>query len=436
MSCDHSVPWCDCPCTASSVLSTQERYIVLTLWMRTLRSGLCGLGLRSGLCGLGLGSVRPQCRSSCGAYHRTRRLLASADKFDFLWAAQEDKMDLSLYEDPSGGLSVSEATELTEKELHNEMTAAASTYDAVAYYAAFSPMVDVVDVLSRCGTAVLPATHPEVFVSGCFHDPRSLLNNAKYLAEAMGHDRYAAFAPVFTDWIHDVEKTMPLARVVSRYNIPEPSAVAYVTFLRVVGSGLWSRSWDTKSLRLQQLPSIALSFCNGRADSWAPTQLTEVSRLHFVAELFVALGQETGNSAPAFLGIQLLRANNVEVPYRIQKALTNVFAAIQRTKTEWDLRNSGQLRQVVPRWLSKYLKQAHSDALAAEAETFLQSSAEPRCFDKRGDHKLDSVCTYFQRVANVDITAMQSNIARSVSSRQQAAQAASLPPSPSIGSPS
>ncbi|CUG88409.1 Hypothetical protein, putative [Bodo saltans] len=365
--------------------------------------------------------------SSSGAMRATRMLLVgkgASDSFEFMWA-QEDKVDMSLYEDPSGGLSVSEATELGEKELRTEMAASLNAFDPVAYYVAFLPIVDTVSVLKDCGSNVVPAIRPEVFISNCFHDPRSSLSNSNHLETAMGGDAFAAFSVSYLSWVSEMEQTMPLNRVLTRYNIPPTSGVQYSTFLRVVGCGLWSRNWDMKQTRLQQLPSIALSLCNGRAEAWAPTGFgnDEEKRLHFVAELLVALGQEIGNSSPAFLGIQLLRANNVEVPYRTQKALTNVFASIQRTKTDWELRGSGQLRDVVPKWLSKYFKKVEGDALAAHASRSLQPSSE-KCFDDRGDHKLDGLCGYFQRVANADIAAMQRNIAASVSSRQDAAKKA------------
>jgi hypothetical protein len=365
--------------------------------------------------------------ASSGALRVTRPLFVRADTFEFMWA-QEDKVDMSLYEDPSGGLSVSEATELGEKELRTEMTAALNAFDPVAFYVAFLPIVDTVSVMKDCGSAVMPLVRPEVFVSNCFHDPRSSLSNSSYLRSAMGDDAFEAFSKSYLAWVGEMDQTMPLARVMAKYSIPEVSRRQYATFLRVIGCGLWSRSWDTKQTRLQQLPSIALSLCNGRAEAWAPTGFgsDEEKRLHFVAELLVALGQETGNSTPAFLGIQLLRANNVEVPYRTQKALTNVFAAIQRTKTDWELRGSGQLREVVPKWLTKYFKKVQEDALAAHASQLLQPSSE-KCFDEQGDHKLDGLCGYFQRVANTDIAAMQRNIAASVSSRQEAAKKAAIP---------
>lgn len=378
-------------------------------------------------------SMRPAAmvarRTFC-CFRRTPLLRVKVDSFDFMWA-QEDKVDMSLYEDPSGGLSVSEATELGEKELRTLMAAAMNSFDPITYHVAFLPMVDTVGVMNDGGSAVLPQVRPEVFVSNCFHDPRSALTSSTanpFLRNAMGNDVYEEFSRLYLAWIRGVEETMPLARVVERYDIPIQSRSQYTTFFRVLGSGLWSRSWDTKQTGLQQLPCIALSLSNGRAEAWAPTGFNttpgapaEERHLHFVAEMLVALGQETGNSTPAFLGIQLLRANNVEVPYRTQKALTNVFAAIQRTKTEWELRGSGQLREVVPKWLSKYLKKVNEDALAAKASALLQPSTE-KCFDKQGDHKLDGLCGYFQRVANADIAGMQRNIAESVSSRQDAAK--------------
>jgi len=78
---------------------------------------------------------------------------------------------------------------------------------------------------------------------------------------------------------------------------------------------------------MQQLPNLVLGLAGGKAESVvqiAPlTPEGSLRRTQCIGEMLVALGQEVGHASPAFLGVQLLRANHIKVPYRTQKKVSN-----------------------------------------------------------------------------------------------------------------
>lgn len=387
------------------------------------------------------------CRTLQRYLCRSPSLLRSSNTFRGLNAHEKvaalveidiDRMDASLFDDPTGGLTLAEGQELTQSELCRELQESPSHYDPVLFYVAFTPIVDLVDLLVK--RRLVPPLNADAAVSSWFQDPRLLMANPQLLALSMGAERYRDFRLYLEEYIDLTDGMMPLRRAMERQQTPHELLCPY---LRTVGCALWSRQWDIRSAASQKIPGIALALCNGKAAGTLALPEDALLRTEAVADILVGLGQEIASPGIAFLAVQILRANNLEVPYRLQKALTNVFSAVQRTKTDWDLRSTGLLKHAYPRWTTKYLRQVGADASTAQSDVFLQGSTEPVSTYKLGSSRsssssgtegalelpikqhqhqqheeLDDVSSYFQRRLNHDISSMQKNIAASLDSRK------------------
>lgn len=344
---------------------------------------------------------------------RTHRRISASEAIDLENTAADNRMENSLFDDPTGGLSFTEATELSESELHRELASSANSFDPIVYAIAFCPVVDLVDLMNRSN--LLPYVKPEVSASRWLQDPRILFLRPRSMEEAMGAEKWAIFSERVQQWWNLTQETTPLRRVCAKYNV-NPDLI--VPLFRQIGVNLWSRNWEVRQERLQVLPGIVLALSSGKGEKVVRVSDEMECRVRFVAEILMALSQETGHASTAFLGIQLLRANKLDVPYRVQKSLTNVFSSIQRIKTDWDLRGSGQLLSAVPKWTRGYLRRVEQESSSASPDPFLEATAEAAPLVPRDG---DPVSTYFSREINPDVKGLKANIAASLHQRQKEA---------------
>ncbi|ESL06497.1 hypothetical protein TRSC58_05828 [Trypanosoma rangeli SC58] len=193
-----------------------------------------------------------------------------------------------------------------------------------------------------------------------FTDGALTLQNPMCVEEGMGPEAWRQLCEGLDAFYEDVEPVMPLTAVVHKHGLPEE---LLVPFLRQLAMDLLVPL--RKRAVLEVLPGLILGLANGRAPA-ALKFLTDNQRARatMAADLFLGVGQETGNTDLAYLGIQLLRANDIAVPFPKQKQLTNVFSAATRIQTDWQMRVSGQLVEVLPKWM-EYYKKVHMDNLRA-----------------------------------------------------------------------
>nr|CCC90684.1 unnamed protein product [Trypanosoma congolense IL3000] len=210
-----------------------------------------------------------------------------------------------------------------------------------------------------------------------FTDAVVTLQNPSWMEEAMGSSAWNQLCDGLDQLYEDVEPVMPLTAAVRKHGLPEQILVPFVRQL-----ALEMLLPARRRAVVEILPGLILGLANGRAppelgfpeatgssasnSSGAKGGAEEAQRRRAImaADLFLGVGQETGNTDFAYLGIQLLRANDIPVPFPKQKQLTNVFSAATRIQTDWQMRVSGQLVEVLPKWMD-YYKTVYNDNIQA-----------------------------------------------------------------------
>ncbi|EAN83281.1 hypothetical protein C3747_90g165 [Trypanosoma cruzi] len=270
-----------------------------------------------------------------------------------------DSLEMNLFDDPTGGLTAGPAEELSTTEIEHQVRLNVSSYSRSIFYLLYTPFVDVISVLLERGLAP-DVAHPGEMMCRWFTDGALTLQNPASVEEGMGAENWRQLCEGLDAFYEEVEPVMPLTAAVRKHGLPED---LLVPFLRQLSMDLLVPL--RKRAVLEILPGLILGLANGRA----PTALgfptdSQRARAIMVADLFLGVGQETGNTDLAYLGIQLLRANDIPVPFPKQKQLTNVFSAATRIHTDWQMRVSGQLVEVMPKWM-EYYKKVHLDNLRA-----------------------------------------------------------------------
>ncbi|RNF19286.1 uncharacterized protein Tco025E_04221 [Trypanosoma conorhini] len=273
-----------------------------------------------------------------------------------------DALEMNLFDDPTGGLTAGPAEELSTTEIEHQVRLNVSAYSRSIFYLLYTPFVDVISVLLERGLAPNSARPGEVMCRW-FTDGALTLQNPACVEEGMGPAAWRQLCEGLDAFYEDVEPVMPLTAAVHKHGLPEE---LLVPFLRQLAMDLLVPL--RKRAVLEILPGLILGLANGRAPVALgfPTD-NQRARATIAADLFLGVGQETGNTDLAYLGIQLLRANDIPVPFPKQKQLTNVFSAATRIQTDWQMRVSGQLVEVLPKWM-EYYKKVHVDNLRAMKE--------------------------------------------------------------------
>lgn len=324
-----------------------------------------------------------RCVSSTGPLRarRERRVSTKSDVADMLGTLGDSPtysgstpLELSLFEDPTAGLACGPAEELTPAELDTKVRALVASYTPSMYRLLYTPFVDVVGTLVREG--LLPVDEAggsgagasscaasgtgqplkvEEVMARWFSDGPATLKAPHMTAALMGKRRWAALCVSLEAHWAPLEEVMPLTRVVRQHGLRED---LYVPLFRELAMELVDPT--KRPSTVVTLPGIILSLANGRAPRSLGLPVDDTARVRLVSSLFLGVGQETGNTDVAYLGIQLLRANRIETPFSAQKQLTAVFAAQSRIQTDWQTRSASLLTAVFPKWVD-YLKRVQAD---------------------------------------------------------------------------
>ncbi|EKF39761.1 hypothetical protein MOQ_000007 [Trypanosoma cruzi marinkellei] len=363
---------------SSAVFSSAAASSSFRVATNSAEVSLCSLRSRrsfslSGLTDVGGGCWRWRVASLARICHLSSRSfclhhsVGALNKFDAVGFAGRprnvanafDSLEMNLFDDPTGGLTAGPAEELSTTEIEHQVRLNVSSYSRSIFYLLYTPFVDVISVLLERGLAPDVARPGEVMCRW-FTDGALTLQNPASVEEGMGTETWRQLCEGLDAFYEEVEPVMPLTAAVRKHGLPED---LLVPFLRQLSMDLLVPL--RKRAVLEILPGLVLGLANGRA----PTALglpadSQRARATMVADLFLGVGQETGNTDLAYLGIQLLRANDIPVPFPKQKQLTNVFSANTRINTDWQMRVSGQLVEVLPKWM-EYYKKVHLDNLRA-----------------------------------------------------------------------
>ncbi|KAG8344451.1 hypothetical protein TRVL_04716 [Trypanosoma vivax] len=346
-----------------------------------------------------------------------RRLVSGFNKFEAVAYAGRpnnvssafNPLDLNLFDDPTGGLTAGPAEELPTADIASQVRLCVDAYSRSHFYLLYTPFVDVISIVLQRGLAP-NVPRPGEVISRWFTDAVATLQNPKCVEESMGVRGWRLLCEGLDEFYEDAEAVMPLTAAVRRHGLPQH---LLVPFMRQLAMELVLPARRRAALDI--LPGLILGLANGRAppelgfpDSSASAAVSakaaeeaQRKRAVIAADLFLSVGQETGNTDFAYLGIQLLRANSIPVSFSKQKQLTNVFAAATRIQNDWQMRASGQLVEVLPKWMDYYksvfgdnmraMKRLHEDATAVSEDGSLDKShlldTSPRigvAVDKRG----------------------------------------------------
>ncbi|EPY32949.1 hypothetical protein STCU_02564 [Strigomonas culicis] len=317
-------------------------------------------------------------------WRRTYKKMSANDIVDMIGTeshtqAGSSPLALNLFEDPTGGLVSGPAEELTTAELESQIQVRLLRYSKETFYLLYSSFVDVVFILIEHKLTPVVQDEEKLMdaralaseVTKWFLNGAATVKNPSYTAEGMGEERWRRFSAALVAHGEGMEEVLPLTRAVRKHQLPEE---VFVPFLRQLAMDLVDG--DQRREVLQLLPGLTLSLANGRAPALLELPQEQAARAAVVAELFLSCGQETGNAELAYLGVQLLRANDMPTPFSFQKQLTNVFSAAARIRNDWQMRGTGQLIDTYPKWLEyhkrvrldnmKALKRIEAEAAAAE----------------------------------------------------------------------
>ncbi|ORC89951.1 uncharacterized protein TM35_000102190 [Trypanosoma theileri] len=279
-------------------------------------------------------------------------------------------LELNLFDDPTGGLAAGPAEELSTTEIEHQVRLYVSAYSRSLFYLLYTPFVDVISVLLERGLVPDTARAGEVMCRW-FTDGALTLQNPTCVEAAMGPAAWRELCAGLDDFYADVAAVLPLPAAAQRHGL---AAELLVPFMRQLAMELLVPA--RRRAVVAVLPGLVLGLANGRAPPALGLHPTDQrARAVATADLFLSAGQETGNTDLAYLGIQLLRANDIPVPFPKQKQLTNVFAAATRIQTDWQMRVSGQLVEVLPKWM-EYYKKVHNDNVNAMKRLHEKDSAE------------------------------------------------------------
>lgn len=276
-------------------------------------------------------------------------------------------LDLNLFEDPSGGLAAGPAEELSAAEVSSQLRTLTAAFNEGLYHLLYTPFVDVVALV--VGEGLMPAAEepaasgggyerqrrPEEVAARWFTDGPTTLRDPHFTARAMGAAPWRSLRAALKRSWEASEAVMPLPRAVAKYGV---QAEVFIPFLRQLAMEL-AEPQRRKAI-VAVVPGLTLALANGRAPSTLGLPEDQHGRCMAVAELFLSVGQETGNTDLAYLGTQLLRANDIQTPFLLQKQLTNVFSTSSRVQTDWQVRQAGQLAEMYPKWL-EYFRKVRSD---------------------------------------------------------------------------
>ncbi|RHW72372.1 hypothetical protein DPX39_050045100 [Trypanosoma brucei equiperdum] len=369
--------------SAAVELGTSQRQLMRT---RCFRSALrCGFR-----------AVPPLLFTDCSQFLHQQRNASSFNKFEAVSYAGRSRnvanafnpLELNLFDDPTGGLTAGPAEELPSTDIASQVRLCVATYSRHHYYLLFTPFVDVMSIVFQLGLAPNVARPGEV-MARWFTDAVATLQNPSCMEEVMGLKAWQRLCEGLDKFYEDVEPVMPLTAAVRKHGLPEN---LLVPFMRQLAMDLLLPARRRGVVEI--LPGLILGLANGRAPpelgfpeaagAAASTSTAlkgaaeelQRKRATMAADLFLGVGQETGNTDFAYLGIQLLRANDIAVPFPKQKQLTNVFSAATRIQTDWQMRVSGQLMEVLPKWMD-YYKTVYSDNMRAIKKLHEKSETIP-----------------------------------------------------------
>jgi hypothetical protein len=286
------------------------------------------------------------------AAFNNKALLPPWAAYDFL--AQDTDLVRSMFEDPSGGLSMANTVEMAPAEIEQLVSRSRGRYDPTVYGVLFTPLVDLLDIVLLHN--IVPQVKPEASLARWFADPQSLLRNPKTLRDAMGESCWGTFCDAVKAFCEQNDAASPLRRCCSKFGV---NADAVVPFLRQLVLDVVCSTTDRAFVQ-QTVPSALLGLANGKGPPELKLPVEANHCLHCVTWLLISVSQEAGNCFVGLLGIQMLKAHNEEVPFAMQKALTNIFAASQRIRIDWDTRSSGKVHSHF-RQLTEYIRQVGKD---------------------------------------------------------------------------
>ncbi|KAH9584261.1 hypothetical protein LSM04_005874 [Trypanosoma melophagium] len=323
-------------------------------------------------------SLTPSLWLVYGAYLQPRR--GAYNKFEAVDFAGRSRnisnafnpLELNLFDDPTGGLAAGPAEELSTTEIEHQVRLYVSAYSRSLFYLLYTPFVDVISVLLERGLVPDTARAGEVMCRW-FTDGALTLQQPSCVEAAMGPAVWRELCEGLDVFYADVAAVLPLPAAVRRHQLAED---VLVPFMRQLAMEMLVPA--RRRAVLAVLPGLVLALANGRAPPALGLHPTDQrARAVATADLFLSAGQETGNTDLAYLGIQLLRANDIPVPFLKQKQLTNVFAAATRIQTDWQMRVSGQLVEVLPKWMD-YYKKVHHDNVDAMIKLGEKDAAEAK----------------------------------------------------------
>ena len=297
-------------------------------------------------------------------------------KLDF--AGDDNELDSSLFDDPSSGMRLGQAEELSSEEMEHRVKVLATKYDPVIFTTVFLPIVDIIELMLR--HRLIPVIRPEVAISRWFSDPMQLLADSSKMVAAMSEERWLKYKEIITDFTEELLPTSAIYRIAKKHDVSTEIAVPLMRQLGAEVAFLTGK----KSQSLSQIPQFVLSLSSGKAPAALNLPANATARAKCVAELLVATAQEVGQPLLGFLGLQLIQAAGLEVEYVVQKRMTNVFCSSHRMMTDWDLRSSGRLLQAFPSWVHSYFKLLRQDNRKLELEGFVMDTytSEPRLVDE------------------------------------------------------
>lgn len=374
--------------------------------------------------------------------------------------ASANPLELSLFEDPTGGLTSGPAEELSTTEMEALVRLHVSAYSPSVFYLLYTPFVDVVRLIVEGGllpegtelrgvdgnsgksgrdgavgdskedeegsaSTVTPSLRrPEEVMARWFSDGSAVLRDPHgATAGAMGERRWKLLGEALVSFYAPIEEVMPLTRVVRKRGLPEH---LYIPFFRQLAMSLVPP--ESRRSVAATLPGVILGLANGRAPRLLALPDDHVERVLTVAELFLGVAQETGNTDLAYLGVQLLRANDLMTPFAFQKQLTNVFSAAARLQTDWLVRSTGQLVDAFPRWVDYERMVRHDNVVhLCELRDAAKASGSPKpCLASKGESECgvgQQQHEYFtsRRLEDVErVSALERNVEQAVLRREAA----------------